>query len=368
MGGLLGNAGSSQLLILIGFTLAGAVFFAAVLAITLSRRRRKSEMKLGSQAGKSETGRASPPPTKDEINTGLLSTFFPDADPAPQSDSAADEPELSLDILSRSKAGEPSPPDSSEPSPETEHLSDRLNNLSPAGPAPISNPGQPPSEPDELLRLLRHPETGQLIVEVGGQRYTKLAEVTDKKVGQYILKLAAHFLAFTNGVIGTESGVKAVFNPKVDKTPPPLAPVSPLPASSPPEREAPPETGRAGSIPKPPPEVEAAFLESLRSQPSPPVSPPRRGLLGRSTPPSPASSASSSSLPGLNLAEEINKIAQARLMASPLASSTDLEITSDPGGGIRIKVNGVIYTSPNDVPQAEVRELIQASIKQWERS
>jgi hypothetical protein len=365
MGGVLGNAGSPQLLILIGLTLAFAIFFAAVIAVSLSRRSRKSRMKPGSQA--SSTERSSPPRIEAEVDSSLLATFSSGPDPAPQPESPAGEPDLSLAILSRSKVGGPSPPDKSEPSPETENLSDRLNNFSAADRASISEPGQPPSDPTELLRLLRHPETGQLIVEVAGQRYTKLAEVTDKKVGQYILRLATHFLAFTNGVIGTESGVKAVFNPKVGKTPPPLTPVAPSP-----EREAPPaapaETGRAGSVPKPPPEVEAAFLESLRSQPSPPASPPRPGLLGRSTPPPPASSASSSSLPGLNLAEEINKIAQSRLMASPLASSTDLEITSDPGGGIRIKVNGVIYTSPNDVPQAEVRELIKASIKQWERS
>lgn len=73
-------------------------------------------------------------------------------------------------------------------------------------------------------------------------------------------------------------------------------------------------------------------------------------------------------LPGLNLADEINKIVQARLAISPLATTTKIEITGDPSGGIRIKVDGIPYASPDDVPDAEARELIKASIKQWERS
>jgi len=375
MSGLLGNVGSPQLLILIGFILSGAIFFAAVIAITLGRRRRKSRMRLGSQPRSAVTGKASAAPAEDDVNTGLLSSLFSSADPAAQPDLPSDEPDLSLDILSRSKAAESPPPDTAEPPSEAVNLSARLDNLSLAEPVPTSEPVNPspaPPEPAELLRLLRHPETGQLIVEVAGQRYMKLTEVADKNVGQYILKLAAHLLAFTNGVIGTESGVKTVFNPRVGKTPPPLTstslpPVSPQPESEPPPA-SPSKTTQAGSVvPRPSPEAEAAFLESLRSQPFQPEPPPARGLFGRSTP-APPSSASSSSLPGLNLADEINKIAQARLIASPLAGSTDLEITSDPGGGIRIKVNGAIYASPNDVPQAEVRELIKAAIKQWERS
>ena len=73
-------------------------------------------------------------------------------------------------------------------------------------------------------------------------------------------------------------------------------------------------------------------------------------------------------LPPLNLAGQINEIAQARLRYSPLAGATKLEITSDPGGGILINVNGMIYHGPDEIPQPEVKELIRASIKEWEKS
>ena len=92
--------------------------------------------------------------------------------------------------------------------------------------------------------------------------------------------------------------------------------------------------------------------------PAPP--PPKKGLFGRSTP------APASNIPGLNLAEEINEIVQARLRYSSLAYNR-IEITADPRGGIRIQVNNKFYGSPDEIEEGEVKELIKASIKEWER-
>ena len=69
-----------------------------------------------------------------------------------------------------------------------------------------------------------------------------------------------------------------------------------------------------------------------------------------------------------NLAGEINEIVQTRLKVSPLAATTIIEILSDPNGGIRIKVNGQVYSSPDDIPDPDVKTLIKDSIKEWERS
>jgi hypothetical protein len=73
-------------------------------------------------------------------------------------------------------------------------------------------------------------------------------------------------------------------------------------------------------------------------------------------------------LPALNLAGQINEIVQTRLHYSPLAATTRLEITTDPGGGILINVNGRVYHGADEIPQPEVKELIKASIKEWEKS
>jgi hypothetical protein len=236
---------------------------------------------------------------------------------------------------------------------------------------------QPPvapqsSEPSELLRLLRDPQSGDLIVEVAGRHYSKLTDVDDKEVGQYILELVAHLLVFTNGVIATEVGVKSVYLPKrLSKVPIPLTkptPVSQLPdpatheSTSPSEPE--PTSSEPELVPKPPPEAEAAFLASLQARPPQPE--PQQGGGGMYGRPKPTSEAGA--MPGFNLADEINKIVQTRLMISPLSSTNDVEIVSDPSGGIQIIVDGVGYSSPDDIPDPEVKKLIKESIKQWERS
>jgi hypothetical protein len=202
------------------------------------------------------------------------------------------------------------------------------------------------------------------MVEIAGRRYTKLAEIADKKVGQYILTLAAHLLAFTNGMITTDAGLKTLQAPKVGQAPMPLA--APAPISQPPTAvSTQPAMTPSGFVPPPPPDVEAAFLASLRAQsakPEPPQ-PQRRGLFGR-----PKAAVEEPLLPTLNLAEQINTIAQTRLRYSPLATTTKLEITSDPSGGILINVNGAFYHGPDDIPQLEVKALIKASIEEWEKS
>jgi hypothetical protein len=210
----------------------------------------------------------------------------------------------------------------------------------------------------ELLRLLRDPQSGQLIVEIAGRRYTRLADIADKQVGEFILKLAAHLLAFTNGMIATEAGIKSLPAPKVGETPLPLITPKPTPPTPSPSQSL---------APGPSPEVEAALLASL-VQPVKPLAPEpkpkRQGLFGLVKPAPEAEPL----LPVLNLAEQINTIAQARLRLSPLAATTKLEITSDPGGGIRIEVNDRFYASPDDILDPQVKALIKESIQQWEKS
>ncbi len=355
MGEVLGTALPGQLLALMAFPVCGAIFFAILIAYSLSKRN-KDKMKLGTQPRKgSPTGQTAasnadePAP---DLDTSVLSHAA--AGPKPGSPAAASE----------SVKVEPIPPTPTNPPPlptEKVDLAARLDASSPAAPAP--------PVPAELLRLLRQPDSGQLVVEVAGQQFYKLTDIPDKEVGQYILKLAANLLSFTNGMIETEAGLKSVYNPKLDTTPHPLTltPVAPqkpavtVPPPKPVQPERPP--AEPSPIPQPPPEAQVAFLASLQTQSSKAATPPpRRGLLGRTR------TSAQPILPGLNLAEEINKIVQARLAISPLATNTKIEITSDPGGGIRIKVNGIPYASPEDVPDAEARELIKASIKQWERS
>ncbi len=354
MAEFLGNATSIQLLILMVIPLISVILLVGFIVFSFSRRRKKPKMKLGIQpkappVSEIPASASITAPTYG-LDTEVLSAEQPASSDIPASSAEAG---LNMDILSRSSTPENFTMDTPKQTNEEKiDLAARLGNQPvPAAPQP--------SEPVELLRLLRHPQSGQFIVEVAGRRYTKLADVADKKIGQYILKLVAHLLAFTNGMIATEAGVKSIYTPRVGETPQPLA--TPSETSAPVVSE--PVKSEPSPVAPPSPEAEAAFLASLRAQ-SPPEPEPqqRRGIFGRSAP------TAEPVLPGLNLADEINKIVQARLMASPLATTTQIEITTEPGGGIRINVNGTFYSSPDDVPDPEVKELIKASIKQWEES
>jgi hypothetical protein len=391
MAEFLSNAPSNQLFILMLCPLVAAILLFGFIFFSFSRRRRKSAMKLGIQPKKeADTADAADlvdqqTPAANPVDNDMpleQASTWPGAEQAPA------EEDLNLNILGggiESDMAATPPSIDDEPVDLSARLGSPPDQPSPAEPPSVVAVSTPPTETTtvpvspseedaaELLRLLRHPQTGQLIVEVVGQQYNKLTDITDREVGQYILELAANFLAFTNGVVATEAGVKSVYLPKVKQTPEPLikfTPVSSLPdpddsASAESEEQETPESEPL--VPPPPPEAEAAFLASLHDiqstpQPSAPATQ-SRGFLGLSRSKEPAPE-----LPLFNLAGEINKIVQARLMASPLAATTNIEILSDPSGGIRIKVNGQIYAGPDDIPDPEVKRLIKDSIKQWERS
>lgn len=358
----LANATPNQLLLCLAVPVVGAIILASVLYLNFTGRNGKKNaqpMKLGT-----------PPAPEIGLNLSVLSVPT-----RSELNHHAETEDLTMGL-------------SRQPHEDKTGLAARLNNRATATTAavhptmtgqPASHPSVPapsvgqtvqpvsgfqapakPAEPVELLRLLRDPQSGQLLVEIAGRRYTKLADIADKQVGEYILKLAAHLLAFTNGMIAAEAGVKSLPAPKVGETPLPLVaskPVSPSPNLL---------TGLPPA-PIPSPEVEAALLASL-VQPVKPLTPEpepkRQGLFGRAKPAAQAEPL----LPVLNLAEQINTIAQARLLMSPLAATTKLEITSDPGGGILINVNGRFYASPDDIPDPQVKALIKDSIRQWEKS
>lgn len=357
MADFIGNATSTQLFILMSIPLTGAIILAGLLVFSFRRRNRKQKMKLGI-------------PLKEEVSSDSVPEHDQVSSVDPASDGLPTSPAdngLNLDILSNKVNTEAVSMDTSEqPNEEKIDLAARL------GDRPSVAPQS--SEPSELLRLLRDPQSGDLIVEVAGRHYSKLTDVDDKEVGQYILELVAHLLVFTNGVIATEIGVKSVYLPKrLGKIPIPLAkptPVSQLPdpatleASSISSPQPEPTSSEPELVPKPPPEAEAAFLASLQARPPQPEPQQRGGgVFGR---PKPMGEAGA--MPGFNLADEINKIVQTRLMISPLSSTNDVEIVSDPRGGIQIIVDGVGYASPDDIPDPEVKTLIKESIKQWERS
>jgi hypothetical protein len=215
-------------------------------------------------------------------------------------------------------------------------------------------------EAGEILRLASGPEQQDFCVQVADRSYRRLVDVPDQSVGQHILEGITRLLQFSNGMVATNDGIGMV----------PLPALSADVATPLPPPPAPPATDAFASpseLPSPAPLSEQErFLRQLMSTtppaPNEPVRPPSLMSNLRGT----RKKSSSDSSPALNLVTEINRIFQSKLGVSPLAN-TDAEVQASPDGGVRIRVGTVFYNSPNDVPDARLRELLKLSIAEWEQ-
>ena len=225
-------------------------------------------------------------------------------------------------------------------------------------------------DPGEILRLFSDPERGEFCVHVVGRCYHRLVEVSDQAIGQTILETTSHLLQFSHGMLATDDGLGTMpvpsFGGKVQvlKLGSPSAfegeAAVPTPASSGLQFDS-----QQPVTPVPLREQER-FLQQLMRQSEllSEETRERRGWFGGRRG---RKKSSAQPLPGLNLAEEINRIFQSKLALSPLAK-TDAEIESDPEGGIRIRVGTTYYATPDEVPDASLRDMLKRSIADWEQS
>jgi len=213
-------------------------------------------------------------------------------------------------------------------------------------------------EEGEVLRLASDPDRHDFCVQVADRSYRRLADVADQAVGQHILEGITRLLQFSNGMVATDDGIGMVPLPSLSAA---VATPLPLPPA-PPATEAPTSPPESPSLA--PLSEQERFLRELMSAapPNEPVQPPSLISSLRGTWKKPSSDSS----PALNLVTEINRIFQSKLGVSPLAN-TDAEVQAGPDGGVRIRVGTVFYDSPNDVPDARLRELLKLSIAEWEQ-
>jgi hypothetical protein len=228
-------------------------------------------------------------------------------------------------------------------------------------------------EAGEILRLASDPVRNDFCIQVADRSYRRLVDVTDQAIGQHILEGITRLLQFSNGMIATDDGMGMVPLPALSaamETPLPRPPAPPVAddLTSPPAPPVPDDLTSPPESPSPaaPLSEQERFLRQLMSEGPSPSSQPMQmpglmsSLRGTWKKSSPASS------PELNLVTEINRIFQSKLGVSPLAN-TDAEVQAGPDGGVRIRVGAVFYDSPNDVPDARLRELLKLSIAEWEQ-
>lgn len=195
----------------------------------------------------------------------------------------------------------------------------------------------------EVMRVVRVPPMGKLVVQAGNERLESLLETKNEKIKHRLLAAIGELVAFSGGYqVLVDAGVA-----------PPLA-----------AEPAPPEATIEETLNQ----EQAAFLDQLE-----------RELKANSTAgvvvdanqlgdvevenlvsePEPAE-------PQLNLVAEIDAILQKHVDANPDLARHSIHLEQPPGDLLRIRVDGKQYEHPNDIEDGNVRQALKQALKEWE--
>lgn len=195
----------------------------------------------------------------------------------------------------------------------------------------------------EVMRVWRVPPLGKLVVEVDGQRYQKLTEITDEKAQRVLLAAIGEMIDFAgNYQVLVDAGVA----PAVGQV-----------------KEAPPLE-----------QQQAEFLARLERERdavkgTPPPRPPLAVLggakLSEEALAALAAQEAARKRP-LSVAEQIDEILQKHIAASPDMAERVVHLVQNPAGGILIEVDGKKFGKPADIPEPAIQELIKRAVKEWD--
>ncbi|MEZ4592753.1 MAG: hypothetical protein R3D55_16635 [Chloroflexota bacterium] len=195
----------------------------------------------------------------------------------------------------------------------------------------------------EIMRILRVPPMGKLVVSFNGKRYEKISEVTEANVRQLMQAAIGELITFAGGYQNlVDAGVA-----------PPLAPSQPnntRPAEEVSENE---EAQRF--INRMEEERDAAKSSGPRPSPSLLANLRRR----------PASTEASANKM-LSLVEQVDTILQRHLLTDPELADRKIHLVQDTKGGLIIEVDGRRYDRPRDIDDPRIQAMIKRALKEWE--
>lgn len=198
----------------------------------------------------------------------------------------------------------------------------------------------------EVMRVIRVPPMGKLVVEVNGHRFERLADIPNAPLRQRLMAAVGELISFADGYKTlVDAGVA-----------PPLAPA---PSRSQQDQE------------KVSPELEArraAFLSSLERE--------RDAMAAQAdlTPePSHIISAAVKDEPPVSvqtggIVDQIDNILQKHIRAEPKLEGRSIHLEQAPAGGLRIKVDNQVYQRPAEIKEKEIQLVIKMALKEWEAS
>ena len=198
----------------------------------------------------------------------------------------------------------------------------------------------------EIMRVLRVPPLGKLVVEVNSQRYESLSEIKEENVRHLLLAAIGELMSFAGGY---QKLVDAGVAPPLD-----------TPAST---------AGEGTSLTQ----QQANFLASLEAErdalkgvPAPkPSFPVLSGVQPRAEP---ARTPPVSEAKSLNLVEQIDAMLQQYVAADPELARRSIHLVQDPNGGLQIEVDGKYYRRPREIEDRKIQLVIKRALKDWESS
>ena len=204
--------------------------------------------------------------------------------------------------------------------PEVKEAAAAANAVAPATPAAETH------GPREVLRVLRDAQTEELLVEVAGRRYARMADVQRAGAQEGLMTTLRDLEAFAGGA----------------PTVPPVVVVPAVSAAG---------TGPLGAPPAAP--------GGTRPLVAPSMNPFKQMLVLREL--------SKADVPALkSITEQIDEILQEKLAGTPHAER-GIRMHSSPKGTALFHVDSQDYEAVDSVPDEAVRALIRTAVAEWEK-
>lgn len=189
----------------------------------------------------------------------------------------------------------------------------------------------------EIMRVLRIPPMGKLVVAYNNERYTTIEELSEQNVRQLLHAAIGELITFAGGYQTlVDAGVA-----------PPLAAE---------KRETPPREAEASQF------LEQMEVERDRVKASKPK--PLPSLLANLRPRKARNEASANKM--LSLVEQVDAILQRHLLTDPELSGRKIHLVQDPNGGLIIEVDGKRYQRPREIDDPRIQIMIKRALKEWE--
>ena len=195
--------------------------------------------------------------------------------------------------------------------------------------------------PVVVMRVLRMPPMGKLVVEVNKNRFEKWDEIEDENVQRLLLAAIGELIVFADGYDNLVAAGVA----------PPLA------------------TATSEEPARPLEERQAEFLTALEAEKASVSATPKPTSFIKRAAGQPGAKQVGSTAEAPSVVAQIDAILQRHLAAKPkLAEQHDIHLRQDASGGLRIVVDDTSYQSPKEIEDPIIQKVIKRALQEWERS